>query len=255
MALNLNSELERLKADAQKDQQEMAKLSKQTDSKARDIRFLEEIKAEIDQVSTHYNDSYDAISKKKREIKSYLDIKSKMFSKVVLEKKKKDQISEIREKYGGEISKLEGAITSEEKVCKKAKNQYEIAKRQVESKQKKYKDLINYQNVISKQLQELNNIKERIEKEEGNKKIANTYSLIEELRDALNKIKVMGKKDFRDRLDQMWKDLGAAKKAEREKIEELDKTQNELAGKKERLESLKRDRRSRVLEETGKIKS
>ncbi len=250
MLSTLDTQIKSLEKELKKNQDGIGKLAERNDSLISKLQKIKTSKNEVEQGTKAYDQFQSELKKSMSENKEYIERKSKMIDSVV-NKKMKNTVEDKIKRIESKISDLKNEVKNQETDCKKKNENYKSAKEEFESKNRAYEDLKNYQQSITKQLQKLKSLKDKIEKEGPDKPPTRAYFLLKEIRETLGEMNIMSKDDWQKRVFESWKNRNELEGDLEKKREEWESSKNKLESKTKELEELRANRIDRILENIG----
>ncbi len=247
---NPENELNDLRYELQTSEAKLSEETKKRDELKSEITVLEKLVNEAKQVSNAYGQTLQNIKTEKEAIESYSQTMTPIIEAAIGDKKK--AVDDTVAKFNDDLNKMGKEIEDLRKKVEGVNTQLEDVKKNHEQKQNDYNSLKTSQVAIQERMKELKSLKNSIEKEEG-KKIGNKYFLISELNNLLKNTEIKSQEELKSKLYEASNDLDSAKAALKEKEDQVKTTKNEFEGKQNELESLKKNRRAKILEGISNI--
>lgn len=247
----IETKLDELKTELAEIETDIGKKSKDRDTLKADINDLQRIVNEVNQIANAYGKAYENNNKNKNDMDSYAATKKAMIE-AALPEADRTNIDDKEDEVEDAITAKETSVNNLETTFETAKTEYETAKKELENKQKVYESLKTYQKELEDKLKNLKGLKDWIEKEEEANHLFNMYFLIKEINSDIN-FTIKTQDELKTALYTAWEEWDTAKEDFREKDEKMKADKNNLEKEQKILESMKKTRRTDILEKIKEL--
>jgi chromosome segregation ATPase len=205
----------------------------------------EQVGTELEKVLTAYEQALPNLIKGYQDAHTYADTKMRMILCAV--EKKKPEIDQKIAQYDRQITEKTAAVEQLKAKKKAAEDLVKQAQTDKDKKEEQYKYWHDLQSNDEKKLQEIKDLKTKIEQEDEASHAASMYFLALELQKVLQSIKIVNKEDFKYHLLTALTERDKANEVLRQRQSELSQVTSALNAEQSELDQLKEKRRENVL--------
>jgi hypothetical protein len=210
-----------------------------------EITASEQVGTELDEVLKAYEQALPNLIKGYHDANTYADTKMRMILCAV--EKRKPEIDQKIAQYDKQIAEKTAAVEQLKAKKKAAEDLVKQAQDEKDQKDKNYKYWHDLQSEDEKKLQEIKDLKTKIEQEDEASHAASMYFLALELQQVLRGIKIVSKEDFKYQLLTTLTERDKTNQVLRQRQSELSQATSALNAEQSELDQLKEKRRENVL--------
>lgn len=229
---------------------EVAKHAKQRDCLKEDIEAVNKAQCDIKKTVHTYSNAREGLYIAKKDLKDYYDTKWRMILCAV--ESSKDDIDKIIREYDDAIADQKRKADDLQKQESCAKKEYEDATAHLNDKQGQFDKYKNYKSNLERLLNEIREIRGKIEKEDDLNHPASMYFLIGGLKQILDEADVISPEDLKKKLDETWCDVYEAKNVVRDKLACWEDKKADLEKEQNALKELETNRTENILNSVSK---
>jgi len=210
-----------------------------------DLTSSEQVGTEVEGVLTAYGPALPNLIKDYRDAQTYSDTKMRMILCAV--EKKKPEIDQKIVQYDQQIAAKAAAVEQLKNRKAEAESLLKQAQEDKEKKEKQYQYWQGLQADVEKKLQDIKDLKKKIEEEDEASHAASMYFLALELQRTLQSIRIVSVDELKYKLLTTLTERDDAMKVQRQRESELSKATSELQTEESELSQLKEQRRENIL--------
>lgn len=221
-------------------------LTKEGQELSTEIQQLEMILKALDESVNTYTNSLPRMEKLKKDSDEYYTMKKNMID--AANKDQQEALDQAIKDSDDEIEAANKATLEAEAECEHCKSACEAAKKAHDAKNCDIEDLKNVVQHTENNLQQLESLKQLIEKEDENNNPAGMYVLIREYKKVLDQTNVMPDDTYRQHLYNEWDNINATHSQLKKTEKQLDSAMAKQAANQNKLDGLVANRRDAIME-------
>jgi len=226
-------------------QAEQKRCGELVDKLTKDVESSEQTDTAYEGVLTAYSEALPNLIKDFRDAQTYSDTKMRMILCAV--EKKKPEIDQKIAQYDQQVT-AKAAVVEKLKTRKtEAEQRLKQAQQDQEQKAKQYEYWKGLQADIEKKLQEIKDLKKKIEEEDEASHAASMYFLTLELQQTLQSIRIVSPDEFKYKLLTTLRESDEAMSVKRDRERELSTATTDLQAEESELAQMKEQRRDNIL--------
>ena len=211
----------------------------------KDVESSEQIDTAYEGVVTAYGEALPNLIKDFKDAQTYSDTKMRMILCAV--EKKKPEIDQKIAQYDQQVAAKAAAVEKLKARKAAAEQLFKQAQEDQQKKAKQYEYWRGLQADIEKKLQEIKDLKKKIEEEDEASHAASMYFLTLELQRTLQSIRIVSVDEFKYRILTTLKESDDAMKLQRQRERELSTATTDLQAEETELAQMKEQRRDNIL--------